>query len=432
MSGHLGAAKTVARVTQFFYWPKMQEEIKRYVTSCDSCQRNKPSHQAPAGLLQPLPIPERPWLQFTFDLITHLPTSKAGYDAIVVFVDKLSKQCHAAAIRTEISAPELAQVCLREVIRHHGVPQSIVSDRDPRFVAHFWRCLWELMDTKLLMSTAYHPQTDGQTERMNRTLEDMLRAYVNAHQDNWDEILVFAEIAYNQSVQASTGFSPYYLSAGRDFPSVLAQALSGVDSARNPTAADTTQQWEAALKEAKENLVKAQERQALYANEHRRDLQYQVGDLVMLSTENLRRTASILAGASKLQRRFMGPFPIKRVISATAYELDLSSTHLKVHPVFHIHLLRPYRDGRAEFPTRIQEDKPGPELEDFNDTGEPQYEVESVLKKRRRAGNHVEYLIKWKGYPHEDNSWEPLENLQNCEQAIQDFERRVQQRNPRR
>lgn len=421
MSGHLGAAKTTARVTHHFYWPHMQKEIKQYVSSCDSCQRNKPSQQLPAGLLQPLPIPDRPWMDISMDLITHLPKSASGNDAIVVFVDRLSKQLHAVATKTETSASQLATLCLREVVRHHGVPASILSDRDPRFIAHFWRNLWELFQTKLRMSSSYHPQTDGQTERDNRTIEDILRSYVNSRQDDWDEYLMFAEIAYNESVQASTGFSPYYLSTGRDFPTILSRAIPNVSDVPNDAVVNTTQAWEAALNQAKENLLKAQERQARYANEHRRELRFAVGDRVLLSTENMRSTSSLMTGAPKFLPKYIGPYEIKRVISRTAYELLLPET-MQIHPVFHVHLLKPYRDARAQFPARIQEDRPEPDPAEFTDAGEPQWDVEAVLKKRRR-GRRIEYLIKWVGYPLEESTWEPLENLERAEEAIQEFER---------
>ena len=335
MSGHLGVAKTMAQVTRFFYWPNMQEDIKKYIISCESCQRNKPSQQAPAGLLQPLPIPDSPWKSVSMDLITHLPKTRAGHDAIVVFVDRCGKQVHLAATQTEVSASGIAKIFMNEVVRHHGLPESIVSDRDPRFIAHLWRSLWEqLLGTKLKMSSSYHPETDGQTERANRTLEDILRAYVGPRHDDWDEYLPLAEIAYNQSMQASTGFTPYYLSSGRDFASVLTHALAGTDAVRNPTAAQMVTQWEAALVDAKENLQKAQQRQAHYADQHRRDLQFKVGDSVMLSTENIRGTASIMTGAPKLLPKFIGPFRVKKVISPTAYELDLSNTALQIHPGF--------------------------------------------------------------------------------------------------
>jgi hypothetical protein len=179
-SGHLGISKTVHAVTQLFFWPGMQRDIIKYVRSCEACQRNKPSHQVPTGLLQSLSIPESPWTDVSMDFIVSLPKSRAGFDAIVVFVCRLTKQFHAVPMHTEDTASDVAKLFIREVVRHHGLPRSIVSDRDSRFIANFWKCLWDCLQTKLDMSTSYHPESDGQTERANRTIEDMLRSYVSS------------------------------------------------------------------------------------------------------------------------------------------------------------------------------------------------------------------------------------------------------------
>jgi hypothetical protein len=423
LGGHLGTAKTVQAVTRQFFWPGMQGDITRYVRSCDACQRNKPSHETPAGLLQPLSIPEEPWSDISMDLITHLPQSRSGFDAIVVFVDRLSKMIHAVATQTTCTASELARVMLREVARHHGLPRSIVSDRDPRFVAHFWQSLWEMFRTNLNMSTSYHAQTDGQTERANRTLEDALRAYVSSQQDDWDELLPLMEMAYNSSIQASTGFSPFYLSNGRDMPTCLSRAMQTDGSSHSaPAAEELLKKWEGALRTAKEHIHKAQERQRKYADQHRRYVTFEVADQVLLSTENLRER---MLGAPKLLERFIGPFAVKRVISPTAYELDLPSS-MRVHPVFHVHLLRPYIDSRAAFPDRVPYHARPPPVVQATDA-EPEWEVEAVLNKRTR-GRRTSYLVKWKGYPLEEASWEPADHLANAHKAIHAYEQREQQK----
>ncbi len=421
-SGHLGTAKTVRRVTQKFYWPGMQTFIIDYVRSCELCQRNKPSHQLPAGLLQPLPIPEEPWRDVSLDLITSLPRTTSGFDAIVVFVCRLSKQVHATPTHTEVTASDLARIFIREVVRLHGVPATLVSDRDARFTAHLWRAIWEAFQTKLHMSTSFHPQSDGQTEKANQTLEDMIRAYVNPVHDDWDIYLPLVEIAYNSSVQASTGYSPFYLSSGREFPTFLSRAMEKIAGSSTPAAKSMLDQWHSALENAKQHIKAAQERQARWANEYRRDLTFEVGDKVMLSTENLRST--ILRGAPKLLPKFLGPFRITKVISRTAYELQLPSTY-RIHPVFHIHLLKPWRDGRQVLPSRIIEPPAEPELIEGDDR--TFWEVESILGKRR-LGHSVQYLVKWKGYSLEENTWEPLENLTHADEAIQEFEQRQHRR----
>ena len=213
MSGHLGTAKTLERCTRSFYWPRMHDEVRTYVQSCMAC-RQQTQQSTPSRSVAIL-TDSRPSLQqVTMDLITQLPKTERGYDAVVVFVDKLSKMIHIAPAHTTVSAPDLARIMIHEVVRLHGVPESIVSDRDLRFTSMFWRSLWSHFGTQLKMSTAYHPQTDGQTERANRTIEDMRRNYVSWEQDDWDQNLT-CEFAYNNSVQASTGCTPFYLYSGQ-------------------------------------------------------------------------------------------------------------------------------------------------------------------------------------------------------------------------
>lgn len=202
-------------LSRYYYWPSMHQDVKDYVSSCHACQSNKARNAKLEGLAQPLPHPPRRWDQVSMDLITQLPRTKSGNDAIVVVVDKYSKMLHCFPTTTTVTAPQLAKLFFDEIVRHHGVPSSIISDRDPRFTSSFWQQLWKQLGTKLAMSTAYHPQTDGQTERANRTIEEMLRAYVNSKQNDWDQHLTAVEIAYNNSKQMSTGFSPFYLNYGQ-------------------------------------------------------------------------------------------------------------------------------------------------------------------------------------------------------------------------
>jgi hypothetical protein len=422
LSGHVGVAKTTELVTRRFYWPGMHAEIKAYVTSCLPCQSNKPSNQVPMGLLQPLPVPSKKWEQVTMDLITQLPQTKAGHDAIVVWVDKLTKQVHFAATQTSVTAVELAKLFYQEVVRHHGIPSSIVSDRDVRFTSNFWKALWQQTGTKLAMSTAYHPQSDGQTERANRTLEDMLRAYTNYQQDNWDEQLVAAEIAYNNSVQASTGFSPFFLNSGQHPNLPIVEAVRDADASTNPTANEMLQGMTQALQQARDNLLVAQNRQQQYANEHRREKVFDEGDMVLLSTANLRNENR----APKLSPKYIGPFPISRVVSDVAYELMLPAT-MKIHPVFHVSKLREYKDGSEQFPERAQEQQSRPASEEVID-GEEAWEVEQVVDKRvRKRGRGrpvVEYLVRWKGYPDWEKTWEPEKNLRAAKEAVEDYEAR--------
>src|SRR6202158_5841600 len=210
-SGHMGEWKTLARISPHFYWPNMRKTVHEYINKCQSCQRNKPTNQLPQGLLQSLEIPDTRWQTVTMDFITKLPVSESGNDTIVVFVDKFSKMAHYVSTRELGLTPDVvARIFFDNIVKYHGIPQSIVSDRDGRFVSKFWRSLMDTMGVQLKMSTSHHPQTDGQTERANRVLEDVLRHYVSKNQNDWDMHLT-AEIAVNSSIQASTNFTPYYL-----------------------------------------------------------------------------------------------------------------------------------------------------------------------------------------------------------------------------
>lgn len=416
-AGHLGKDKTLEQVRRRFFWPGMDADVLQYVRSCDACQRNKPSQQSPLGLLQSLPIPSHPWQQVSMDLITQLPKSRRGHDAIVVFVDKLTKQIHLAATTTSVTAPQLAHIFWETVVRHHGLPSSILSDRDPRFTGHFWRTLWKCLGTQLTMSTAFHPQTDGQTERANRTLEEMLRPYVSFQQTDWDEHLVGAELAFNASKHASTGFTPFYLNSGREVALSLDLALEEARMARQPDAAARIRQLHRDLEAAKEALLKAQQRQAGYADRHRREVRFQVGDEVLLSTEHLKlqgggdRTA-------KFAYKYIGPFKIRRVINSNAYELDLPP-QLRIHPVLNVSRLKAYHDGREAFPLRARADTRPPPATTSSDGDE--YAVDSILAKRG-TGARTQYLVRWVGWPTWEATWEPRQNLSSAADAVDAFE----------
>jgi RNase H-like domain found in reverse transcriptase/Reverse transcriptase (RNA-dependent DNA polymerase)/Integrase zinc binding domain/Chromo (CHRromatin Organisation MOdifier) domain/Retroviral aspartyl protease len=433
LGGHAGSQKTIANVTRRFIWPKLHEHVREYVSTCVSCQLNKPSTQLPIGLLQPLPIPEGPWWTVTMDLITALPRTKAGHDAIVVFVDKLTKWAIYVATVTEVTAPRLADIFFQHVVRQHGLPRAIVSDRDPRFTSIFWKSLWDQLGTSLLMSTAFHPQTDGQTERQNRTLEENLRAYVNYQQDDWDLKLVAAELAYNTSEHASTGQSPYFLNYGHHPHLPLDAAVSPSKVSNNPTSADRIAQLHQSLTDAKSCLRQAQQRQTHYANLKRREVLLELGQSVLLSSEHLQLKDK--DRTKKLMGKFIGPFKVKRIVSPVAYELDLPST-MRIHPVFHVSKLKPLKSSsERDFPGRpsAESSRPPPEL--INEDGDEEWEVERIVKERivkrgRNGTGRIEYLVKWLGYPEWEMTWEPLKNLAQAQDAIRAFKDRRQGTGP--
>jgi len=288
--GHLGVHKTHESLHRLLYWPKMFHTVHEYVRTCMQCLRNKSTNQRPMGLLQPLPLPDHCWEQVSHDLVTGLPKTPRGYDTIITFVDRLSKRILLVPTTSTIDAVGYARLFFDNIFRHFGLPRVLVSDRDPRFTSNFWKALCKRLGTNLNMSTSHHPQTDGQTERANRTIEDMLRAYVAPHQSDWDEHLIAAEFAYNNSVQASTGYTPFYLNHGRHPHTPLSLAVADNQPRthdNNPAANDFVGRFKSELACAKDALHRAQERQRKYADLNRRHAEFSLGDYVLLSTQHI-------------------------------------------------------------------------------------------------------------------------------------------------
>ena len=415
LGGHVGIHKTMERLSRKWYWPKMKRNVEDYIRSCVACQQNKPSHQRPMGLLQPLPIPDRRWQQVTMDLITQLPESRSGHDAVFVVVDKLTKMVHYIPTKTTADAPELARLFMKDVVKHHGVPESIVSDRDTRFTSLFWKSLWEQLGTKLHMSTAYHPQSDGQTERANRVLEEALRAYVSPLHDDWDNHLPVLEFANNSTISASSGKTPFELNYGET-------PRMPVDLIINDTNVASVEQLLVSMKsdieQSKFNLRKAQLRQQRYANAGRRDVEFKVGDKVWLSTSNLNK--SIKDQTDKLREKFTGPYNVVARVGNVAYRLELPEQLIRrrIHPVFHVSQLKPFIVSE-QFTDR---NPPRPPADSVNEQGDELWEVDRVINKRVR-GRNVQYLVLWKGYPDHEATWEPAGKLRaDAPKAVADYE----------
>ena len=363
VAGHLGRDKTLEVLARRFYWPGLAKDVTTYVRSCAVCQRTKTRNQPPLGLAQPLPVPSAPWELVGMDYIVQLPESRRGNTQIVVFTDHLTKMCHFVPALTPLSAEETAGLFLRHVFRLHGYPSGIVSDRDSRFVGVFWRSLQRLLGTRLHLSTAYHPQTDGQTERANRTLEEMLRAFVDTEQQNWDELLCAAEFAYNNSLHSSSQFTPFYLNTGRH-PRTPATLLSDVPlpaASRSPDADSFVAALRRAWGNAKQNLDRAKAVQTAHANLHRKEHTFAVDDRVLMETKHLGFGKT--GPARKLLPKFYGGtdergLTVVEIVSPTAVRLSGFPKDWRGHPVINVSRLRPYIDGSAEFPARQTADTP--------------------------------------------------------------------------
>jgi transposase InsO family protein len=417
IAGHLGFDKTYATLRRLAFWPSMSIDVRRYVESCASCQRNKAVRRLPAGLLQPLAIPEQRWETVSMDFVVKLPLTARKFDAITVFVDKLSKQVHFAPSRTTDSAKDVANCFFANVFRLHGLPTTIVSDRDSKFTSSFWRRLQECLGTKLAMSSSFHPQTDGQSERAIQTLKTMLRSLVNHKQDDWDLYLPAAEFAYNNAVHTSTGVSPFFLNHGVH-PHVPASLLSASAPSSPPTTDfdSFVSAQQSALTMAQDSLLAAQLQQIKHADTHRRSHSYKVGDQVLLSTEHITTAYDSTRPAASLQARYFGPFTLLQQRSPVSFQVELPPT-MRIHDVFHVDRFKPFLESPVSLGRRTL---PAPEPEIID--GNIEHEVESILAhKLGRNKQSARFLIKWVGYDAAVSTWEPLRSLSHCQDILRDY-----------
>ncbi|RVX18881.1 Transposon Tf2-12 polyprotein [Vitis vinifera] len=232
-AGHPGQRRTKALLESAYYWPQIRDEVEAYVRTCLVCQQDKVEQRQPRGLLEPLPIAERPWDSVTMDFIIGLPKSEDN-GSIIVVVDRFSKYATFIAAPTDCTAEETARLFLKHVVKYWGLPKFIISDRDPRFTGKFWTELFKLMGSELHFSTSFHPQTDGQTERVNALLELYLRHFVSANQKDWAKLLDVAQFSYNLQRSEATNKSPFELATGQQplTPHTLTIGYTG----KSPTA----------------------------------------------------------------------------------------------------------------------------------------------------------------------------------------------------
>ncbi|GKV48698.1 hypothetical protein SLEP1_g55501 [Rubroshorea leprosula] len=335
---HPGSTKMYRDLRGTFWWNNMKREIADFVAQCLTCQQVKIEHQRPAGKLQPLPIPEWKWEHITMDFVTGFPATKNGNDSIWVIVDRLTNSAHFLPYKTGMQIEGFAKLYLKEIVRLHGIPVSIVSDRDSRFVSHFWGSVHSALGTTLNFSTAYHPQTDGQSERTIQTLEDMLRACVIDMKNSWDHHLPLLEFAYNNSYHASIKMAPYEALYGRRCRSPICWTDVGERSLLGP---ELVQQATEKVHLIREHLRVAQSRQKSYADNRRRDLEFAVGEKVFLKVSPTQGVVRF-GIRGKLSPRLIGPFEILERVGEVAYRLALPPNLSEVHNVFHVSMPRKY------------------------------------------------------------------------------------------
>jgi hypothetical protein len=459
-SGHFGATRTTALINRLFHWPGIDKEVKQYCSTCQTCQMVKSVNFKPIGRLQPLPVPEFKWGDVSVDMITDLPVTERGFDSILVFVDRLTKMCHIVPCNKTMDAVQFCQLFSSNIIRLHGVPTRLVSDRGSIFTSRFTQGVLTDLECWQQFSTAYHPQSDGQTERFNRVAEDVLRSYVSTDQGDWDIHLPMVEFAMNNSPSESTGQTPFILNYGinprhpaisklvtaeYNHISVTTQPsfkqrmgvkamLHTVRGAKEvPAAIAFSQEMQKAITHTQLQLQAARQRMVQQTDDKRTlEVPFKVGDMVMLSTKNLK----LKYGCNKLMPRFVGPFTVVKQSSPVAFKLELPST-MRVYNVFHTSLLKPYKHRPGD---------PVPHPKPLLVEDEEEYEVFKLLnrrekvvgsKKKKHAGKKekvvVQYLVRWEGYGAEHDQWIPEVELQrHCKRLIKEYHANEGRRSARR
>ena len=390
----------------------MRRTTRRYVEQCAECQKSKPRAIKAYGLMQPIPPPQRPWQQITMDLITALPTTARGHDSMLVFVDRLSKCVRCVPTVKSIGAQETARLFKENIFRHHGLPEVIIADRDPRWNSLFWRSVFQSLGTQTRLSTAYHPQTDGQTERANRTIEEMLRSFVHPFGDDWDERISELEFAYNNSDQKSTKHSPFYLMHGFH-PRTPIDLYNPQTAEETPVASTFVEQMLHAHQAAQASLEQASERQKMDYDRRRTRSSFATGDWVYLSSEHCK----FQGRTDKLTNRFLGPFRIESMkANGLAATLKLPPS-VKIHPTIHVSRLKAFR-GKQPKETYLTPEPIAVEdaATDTRVVGPPRIDTVIAVRnvERANAPHNVmrkEFLVKWEGQDESSNSWVSLSAL---------------------
>lgn len=332
LSIHPGATKMYHDLKKIFWWSGLKRDVAQFVYSCLVCQKSKVEHQKPAGMMVPLDVPEWKWDSISMDFVTSLPNTPRGSDAIWVIVDRLTKSTHFLPINISFPVAQLAEIYIKEIVKLHGAPSSIVSDRDPRFTSRFWKSLQEALGSKLRLSSAYHPQTDGQSERTIQSLEDLLRICVLEQGGTWDSHLPLIEFTYNNSYHSSIGMASFEALYGRRCRTPLCWFESGERVVLGP---EIVQQTTEKVQMIREKMKASQSRQKSYHDKHRKDLEFKEGDHVFLRVTPMTGVGRALK-SKKLTPKFIGPYQILERVGTVAYRVGLPPHLSNLHNVFHV------------------------------------------------------------------------------------------------
>ena len=399
---HPGSTKMYQDLKMSFWWSGMKRDISEFVTKCLVFQRVKAEHQVPSGLLQSIRIPEWKWDRITMDFVVGLPLTGRKHDSVWVVVDRLTKSAHFLPVRTDYSLDKLAELYIKEIVRLHGIPISIISDQDLRFTSRFWGKLQEALGTRLNFSTAFHPQTDGQSERVIQIMEDMIRSCVIDYEGSWDRHIPLVEFVYNNSFQSSIGMAPYEALYGRKCRTPLCWTELSEKKVIGP---DLIQETEEKVKMIRERLKVANDRQKSYADMKRKDIRYEIREKVFLKVSHWKKVMRF-GKKGKLSPRFIGPYEVIEKVGPVAYRLALPPELEKIHSVFHVSMLRRYRSD----PSHVVSSETIELRPDLTYEEEP---VEILAREVKELRNKKILLVKvlWRNHKTEEVTWESEETM---------------------
>ena len=404
--GHPGTRRTYSSTAQRFYFPKMSRRIKLYVDNCQQCQLSKPSHEKPAGLLQSIEPPDSPCHTLCMDFITGLPQSH-GHNALLTVTDAFSKAVRLIPCKKTTTAEETARLFLHHCYPIFGIPNKIISDRDARFTSKMWTTLMKLLSVDVAMTTAFHPQSDGQSERTNQTVEIALRCFLGGEVERygcWSDYLPILEHELNGTIHETTGFSPNQLRfvlTPKGLPNLL-HPMEGTSEMAEQLADDLRNRRD----EARDSIIIAQRKQKKYYDASRTPKEFEVGDLVILKFARFGPGYKAPKAHNHKLAPIGTPLRITEKLSPLSYRLALPAES-RTHDVVSIAHLRKYRGSTEDIrPLPITVD----EVEE--------YEVERIDRERINSQGTTEYLVKWIGYRENERMWEPAAHLQHADETI--------------
>ena len=418
-SSHAGPERLWQQLSQKFYWKRMKADVLAFARSCDTCQKTKFSNFNKFGFLIPNSIPSRPYQSVSMDFVVNLPWS-GEYNAIFVVVDRLTKHASFIPTTTGLTAEEFGRLYVKHIGCRFGLPESIITDRDPRWTSDFWRGVAKYLKTKMSLSSSHHPQHDGQTEIVNRQLVTMLRAYISDDLSDWALWLHVLEFAYNNAIHSSTGTTPLFLLYGFHPRTPLDFLKPGETEATtyslSPEATSFLETLAMHRDSARRAIAVAQDKQAVQYNKNRREVpEFIKGSQVLVNPHSLEWVDAKGAGA-KLKQRWIGPFEVVQKINPNVYRLRMSDRYPGL-PVFNIEHLKRYTPSNDDWGERTVMKESGRQK-----VVSDEYSVEAIVGHRRRKRG-MEWLVRWEGYGPQFDTWEPTSFLKNAPIVLNEYKR---------